>query len=206
MRLGRALPAAACCLILLRCGRVRRWIVERQAPDSSKIPTATLPAPLPAARIISSGALQPGGGASYTVKEGDTMAGIAARFGVSLQDLRDANPSLDPGRLPIGQTVRLPASNDAPAAASTAAPAPTKPPEATATEAPPTEAPPTVALPTSTPSSLGQTYVVQDGDIPVRIAEKFGITVEELLAANPGIDPTNLHIGDVLIIPPKREG
>ncbi len=48
--------------------------------------------------------------------------------------------------------------------------------------------------------------MVQDGDIPVKIAEKFGITVEELLAANPGIDPTNLHIGDVLIIPPKREG
>ncbi len=149
MRLGRALPAAACCLILAAlaaaCGGGSS---NGKAPDSSKIPTATLPATLPAPRIISSGALQPGGGASYTVKEGDTLAGIAARFGVSLQDLRDANPSLDPSQLSIGQTVRLPASNDAPAAASTPAPAATKPPEATATEAPPTEAPPTVAAPT----------------------------------------------------------
>jgi len=201
LRSGRTLPAVACGLVLAAvlasaCGGGSS---SGKAPDSSKIPTATLPATLPAARIIGSGALQPGGGASYTVKDGDTLAGIAARFGVSLEDLRDANPNVDASRLSIGQTVKLPPATGAP-------PAATPTPAATEAPAPATVAAPTVAAPTSTPSSLGQTYVVQDGDIPVRIAEKFGITVEELLAANPGIDPTRLNIGDVLIIPPKRTG
>ena len=43
---------------------------------------------------------------------------------------------------------------------------------------------------------------MQAGDIPVTIAQKFGITVEALLAANPGLDPRNMHVGDVVIIPP----
>jgi LysM repeat protein len=55
-------------------------------------------------------------------------------------------------------------------------------------------------------TTLGQSYVVQEGDIPVTIAEKFGITVEELLAANPEVEPTSLFIGQVLVIPPAPEG
>ena len=179
-----------------------------KAPDLSKIPTATLPATLPAPRILSSGDVQ-AGISTYTVKDGDTLAGIAARFGVSLSDLAEANPSIDASRLSIGQVVKLPAATEPPPAATATAPpaaTPTSAPEASATEAPPppTEPPATnTPGPTSTPSSLGQTYTVQEGDIPETIAAKFGITTEALLAANPGIDPTNLQIGQVLIIPPK---
>ena len=77
---------------------------------------------------------------------------------------------------------------------------------APATEAAPAEAAPSdtpVPAPTGTPSSLGQTYTVESGDYPATIAAKFGVTLEALLAANPGIDPTNLQIGQVLVIPPK---
>ena len=180
-----------------------------KAPDASKIPTATLPATLPAPRILSSGAVQ-AGVSTYTVKEGDTLAGIASRFGVSLADLADANPSIDASKLSIGQVVKLPAASEPPAAATATAPPAASPTAAPATEAPATEAPPPTPAPTtntpgpaSTPSSLGQTYTVQEGDIPETIAAKFGITTEALLAANPGINPTNLQIGQVLIIPPK---
>ena len=215
MRLGRVLPFVACCAVIgaalaAACGGGSS---SGKAPDSSKIPTATLPATLPEPRIVSSGAVQPGGGSSYTVKEGDTLAGIAGRFGVSLEDLLAANPSLDASRLSIGQAVKLPPSEAPPAAATPAAAstqtAATEPPATataveTPTEAPPTSTPPPAA--TNTPASLGQTYTVVEGDIPVTIAEKFGITVEALMAANPGVDPTALYIGQVLIIPPKPAG
>lgn len=47
----------------------------------------------------------------------------------------------------------------------------------------------------------GETYIVQAGDYPGLIAEKCGVSLEDLLEANPGIEPTNLHIGDELNIP-----
>jgi LysM repeat protein len=186
-----------------------------KAPDASKIATATLPATLPQPRIVSSGAAQPGGGSSYTVKDGDTLAGIAAKFGFSLDDLLAANPDVSASSLSIGQTLKLPAAPIAPttilpttapatAAAKTPAPATSAPTTEPATAAAPSDTP--VPAATGTPSSLGQTYTVQAGDYPATIAAKFGITVEALLAANPGIDPTNLQIGQVLIIPPKPAG
>ncbi|HEU4758780.1 MAG TPA: LysM domain-containing protein [Dehalococcoidia bacterium] len=52
-----------------------------------------------------------------------------------------------------------------------------------------------------TPVECGDSYTVQSGDYPGRIAEKCGVAVQDLLDANPGIDPSNLHIGDVLKIP-----
>ena len=73
------------------------------------------------------------------------------------------------------------------------------PPEETPAAPEPTSTPAPAA--TNTPASLGQTYVVEAGDIPVSIAAKFGITVEALLAANPDIDPRGLQVGQVLIIP-----
>lgn len=45
---------------------------------------------------------------TYTVKAGDTFAKIARREGVALQALIDANPGVEPRRLNIGQTIRLP--------------------------------------------------------------------------------------------------
>ncbi len=51
------------------------------------------------------------------------------------------------------------------------------------------------------PVECGDTYTVKSGDVPSTIAEKCGVKVEDLLKANPGIEPTNLHVGDVLKIP-----
>jgi LysM repeat protein len=195
-----------------------------KAPDSSKIATATLPAKLPEPKILSNSAVQTGGGLTYTIKDGDTLAGIASRLGIALDDLRAANPGIDPGTLRVGQTIKLPQNTEAPAATAAATTTPargsatarvataTEPP-VTETPAPPTEAPTVTpgapqdtpaAGATETPVSVGQTYTVQEGDYPASIAEKFGVSLDDLLAANPGINPTGLHIGDVIVIPPKR--
>jgi len=47
-------------------------------------------------------------GARYTVREGDTFFTIADRYNVSVDDLRQANPSVDPDRLQIGQQICIP--------------------------------------------------------------------------------------------------
>ena len=172
-------------------------------PNQAKIATATLPATLPEPQILGQAVAQPGGSSTYTVKSGDTLAGIASRFGVSLEDLRAANANIDASSLSVGQSIRLPQDASPAAAGATSAPATAAPPTVEIANTPVPAANTPVPGPTSTPDSLGQTYTVQQGDIPVSIAAKFGITVEKLLAANPGINPNNLHIGDVLVIPPK---
>jgi LysM repeat protein len=43
----------------------------------------------------------------YTVKSGDTPSGIAAKAGISLEELEKLNPDLDPQSLSPGQRLRL---------------------------------------------------------------------------------------------------
>jgi len=45
----------------------------------------------------------------YKIKPGDSLAKIANRFGVSVQDILDANPSItDPNHIEVGQTIVIP--------------------------------------------------------------------------------------------------
>ena len=172
---------------------------DDQSIDLDAVPTATLPAELPEPVIIGGGAVLPGGGATYTIQSGDTFSSIATQFDTTVEQLIAANPGVDPRGLVAGDTIRLPEPADGqappPPAEPTeeAEPEPTEEPEPTSTPEP---------APTNTPSALGQSYVIQSGDIPVDIAAEFGITVEALLAANPGMDSGNLQVGQVIIIPP----
>lgn len=54
------------------------------------------------------------------------------------------------------------------------------------------------AIPVTNPS---RSYVVQKGDTPVKIAKKFHVPYDELLAANHIDDPHKLKIGQKLTIP-----
>lgn len=175
-------------------------------PDLDAIPSATLRADLPTVRPLGSGPIVTSGGANrYTIQSGDTFSDIAARFGVSLEDLVAANPGVDPTGLNAGDVINLPEA----AAGTTPAPAPTEEPDeptepaAEATEPPaPTDTPvPPAGSPTQ--QSLGTTYIVQPGDFPQAIADKLGVTLDALVAANPGILDRNLQVGEVLIIPPQ---
>jgi len=120
----------------------------------------------------------PGGseGGTYTVQAGDTPYDIAERFGVSVEDLMEANDITDPTSLSIGQKLVIPGQ------------------ESGGTVIPEGEAA------TPTPSAEG-VYIVQEGDYPSSIAEQFGISAEELMEANDITDPTSLRVGQELIIP-----
>jgi 3D (Asp-Asp-Asp) domain-containing protein len=51
------------------------------------------------------------------------------------------------------------------------------------------------------PKAAASTYKVQKGDSIMRIADKYGIDFQDLLAANKGIVPDRLQIGQVLNLP-----
>ncbi|MCI0347560.1 MAG: LysM peptidoglycan-binding domain-containing protein, partial [Chloroflexi bacterium] len=78
-------------------------------------------------------------------------------------------------------------------------------PAASATPGPSTGAsagPSVSAEPTPTPAPTQQIYIVEPGDTLSAIAQRFGLTLEGLRAANPQITNVDeINIGDEIIIP-----
>lgn len=60
-----------------------------------------------------------------------------------------------------------------------------------------------VAEVTSPKAESKKTYVVEKGDTPVKIARKFKVPFDDLLAVNKIDDPHKLRVGQKLIIPVK---
>lgn len=132
----------------------------------------------------------------YRVRRGDTLGGIARRFGSSVAELQRANRLPRADRIYIGQRLRIPQRG-----AGRAAPAPV---QRAALEAPeatgPASSGPEVA------SSVGQTiketvHVVRRGESLHRIARKYGTSVQVLTAANNLRRPDLIHAGQRLVIP-----
>ena len=70
---------------------------------------------------------------------------------------------------------------------------------------PPVAAPPVVA-PAPVPEVAGMEYVVVKGDSFAKIAKKNGVSVKAIEAANPGVEPTKLKVGQKLSIPASAGG
>ena len=71
-----------------------------------------------------------------------------------------------------------------------------------ATGTPPAEEASASARPTPKPAPTPQVHVVARGDTMLKIAKKYHLTVEQLLAANPKIkNPNRIRIGDEIKIP-----
>jgi len=51
------------------------------------------------------------------------------------------------------------------------------------------------------PGVCGDTYTVVSGDTTFGIADKCGVSADDIIALNPDIDPANLSIGQVLNMP-----
>jgi LysM repeat protein len=112
-----------------------------------------------------------------------------------------AAPAALPAATPAPPTATLP-----PTAAPTAIP--TEPPTAQPTASPtaaPTEPPTAIPTepPTAPPAAGYIEYTVQKGDILFSIAEKYNVSVDEILALNQIDNPRSLRVGQVLRIPQK---
>lgn len=74
---------------------------------------------------------------------------------------------------------------------------PTTTPQSTPTLSPAT--PPPLRESAITPTPI--VYLVEPGDTLIPIANKFGVSVSDIVAANGGLDPASLQIGQRLVIP-----
>lgn len=178
------------------------------------------PVSAPATTPSASANYTPVNGTAITVREGETIAVIARRYGVSETSLVKAN-NLPPNvRLTGGQTLIIPAYNAAssgtslpppPMSASTASPAASqaalvKPQPAPASangnilgRLPPSR-PDQVAAIGNAPSG-GDVYVVKAGDSLGRIASDRGLRSSDIAAANGFTPDQPIRIGQKLKIP-----
>ena len=141
-------------------------------------PTTAAPAPAPTTAAPASGGL------TYTVQSGDTLASIADRFNVSVDDIVSANNITNPDIISIGQQFVIPTGSGG----------------GTGSGASPSGASASGA--TGTTSADGSTYTVASGDTLASIANRFNISLDDLLEANPSIENQDvISIGQVLNIP-----
>ena len=54
---------------------------------------------------------------------------------------------------------------------------------------------------TSSVPAGGAEYTIQSGDTLGKVAAQFGISLDKLLSANPGVQPRYLRVGQVIVIP-----
>lgn len=128
----------------------------------------------------------------YTIVAGDTISAIADRFGVSTLSILTANGLGWSSIIYPGQTIAIPGVDpNAQPAQPRAIAEPVAEPIA---EAPASE-------PAPAPTPAGAQYTVVSGDTLSGIAERHGITTQELLDANGLTWDSIIFGGDVLVVP-----
>ncbi|MEG6616229.1 LysM peptidoglycan-binding domain-containing protein [Peptococcaceae bacterium 1198_IL3148] len=169
----------------------------------------------------------PPGSREYTIRAGDTFFRLAQRFGVSVDDIIAANPGVDPNRLQVGQVVCIPQPDVPPCPGGrlyvirpgdnlfviarrnnislerliAANPQIEDPDVVSVGE--------TICIPPASGMMAQQRqcpagtnpYVIRSGDTFFSLAQRFNTTVAAIQAANPGVNPNNLRVGQTICIP-----
>ncbi|GAB6087828.1 LysM peptidoglycan-binding domain-containing protein [Alkaliphilus crotonatoxidans] len=172
----------------------------------------------------------PAGTTAYTIRPGDTFFSLAQRFNTTVEAIQRANPGVDPNNLQVGQRICIPGTPTPPPpstcpAGTTAyiiragdtffslAQRFNTTVEAIQRANPGVDPnnlqigqriciPGTPTPPPPGPCPAGTTaYTIRSGDTFFSLAQRFNTTVEAIQRANPGVDPRNLQIGQVICIP-----
>ncbi|MCK9445214.1 MAG: LysM domain-containing protein, partial [Tissierellaceae bacterium] len=110
----------------------------------------------------------PTGSFPYTIKSGDTLYKLAQTYNTTVDAIMKINPGINPNNLQVGQVICIPG----------------------------TAPPPPTTCPTGTFS-----YTIKSGDTLYNLAIRYNTTVEAIMRVNPGINPNNLQVGQVICIP-----
>lgn len=173
----------------------------------------------------------PAGSSPYVIRSGDTFYAIAQRSGITVGQLEAANPGINPNALRVGQAICVPGRapgvprGSCPAGSTPYVIRSGDTLHAIAQRAGVTVNQIVAVNPGINPNALriGQTicvpgrapsgggfpacpagsapYVIRSGDTFYGVAQRFGLTVAALTAANPGVRPNALQIGQLICIP-----
>ncbi|MDY2604792.1 MAG: LysM peptidoglycan-binding domain-containing protein [Alloprevotella sp.] len=133
----------------------------------------------------------------HQVAPGETLYGLSRRYGVSMDRLREANPGLTAESLKAGMQIAIPT-------ATPAAGTPAAMPAAAGTPAAGRQQ----MAPDTRQKAEPRKHKVKRKETLYGIARQYGLTVDELLAANPSVDTTRTKLkkGIELTIPePRRQ-
>ena len=123
----------------------------------------------------------------YTIVAGDTISGIAARYGTSTQSVLTTNGLSFSSIIYPGQTIAIPGHTAAPT------------PSAQTPSAPTVDIVPVVNV--SPISTVPLRYTIKSGDTISHIAAQFGVSVSTILAAN-GLQLSSIIYADSSLIIP----
>ncbi len=184
-------------LVLAACNNgdaattVEQPVSQTESPTINEdIPVEALPDPLPAPYLFTDEVTiedAPVTETIYVIQPGDTLAAIAARFCITIEEIQRLNTIVDVAQISIGDELRIPIREGGCGAA-----------------APPSTQNANQPEPERLP---GEIYIVEAGDTLADIAASFGFTWVEIMNYN-GLteaQATALQIGQALIIPPPPE-
>jgi murein DD-endopeptidase MepM/ murein hydrolase activator NlpD len=137
-------------------------------------------------------------GETIQVQQGDTLYGIARRYGVSVAALIEINGLAHGSTIKPGQQLVLPAGVPATVAA--------EPPAGRAPLARSAPPPPVAsAAPPVAPAGWEGRHTLKPGESIYGVARQHGVTLAELQRVNGITEPTRVRAGTVLSVPGKAE-
>lgn len=116
--------------------------------------------------------------ATHVVRAGDTVSGIAQRYGTTVESIASLNGLRDPGLIRIGQRLTVSGGGSAPAAPA---------------------AKPATTVPVST--TVSRTHVVAAGDTVSGLASRYGSTTSAIISANNLPSSGLIYVGQRLTVP-----
>ncbi|MBR5736170.1 MAG: LysM peptidoglycan-binding domain-containing protein [Bacteroidales bacterium] len=145
---------------------------------------------------VASTAAGSGGYTTYMVKKGDTLGGIARKYGTTVNNIKSWN-NLRSNTIKIGQRLRIYGKGSAPAASSTTS-------SSTASSSSSSSSSSSGSTVATTSSGGYVTYTVKKGDTLWEISNKFdGVTLHDILTINGFTKNTKIYPGMKIKIKPQ---
>ena len=135
--------------------------------------------PVPTAQLVASKTTA----VTYVVKSGDTLSGIAKKYGTTVSAIASASAVTNVNRISIGQKLTIPSKTTTASSTTTSNTA--------------------ASSNTTSSATASQTYVVRSGDTLSSIAKKYGTTVSAIASASAVTNVNRISIGQKLTIPGK---